>query len=121
MTRTARNRFNSLLHQSLQRPLRNQPPAARLQRPSQRPRMQPSFLQRNPLLAGIAGGLAGSWLGHMLFGATDSSAKTNEAGEHVGATDQAAGSPRLHRDSSPPDAPGSRGALLFSESAAARP
>jgi predicted lipid-binding transport protein (Tim44 family) len=53
--------------------------------------MQPSFLQRNPLLAGIAGGLAGSWIGHMLFGATDSSAKTNEAGEHVGATDQTAG------------------------------
>jgi predicted lipid-binding transport protein (Tim44 family) len=53
--------------------------------------MQPSFLQRNPLLAGIAGGLAGSWLGHMLFGATDSSAKTNEAGEHVGETDKTAG------------------------------
>jgi hypothetical protein len=53
--------------------------------------MQPSFLQRNPLLAGIAGGIAGSWIGHMLFGATESSAKTNEAGEHVGATDQAAG------------------------------
>lgn len=55
------------------------------------PAMQPSFLQRNPLLAGIAGGIAGSWIGHMLFGATDSSAKTNEAGEHVGATDQTAG------------------------------
>lgn len=53
--------------------------------------MQPSFLQRNPLLAGIAGGLAGSWLGHMLFGATNSSAKTNEAGEHDGATDTTAG------------------------------
>jgi predicted lipid-binding transport protein (Tim44 family) len=53
--------------------------------------MQPSFLQRNPLLAGIAGGLAGSWIGHMLFGATDSNAKTNEAGEHVGAIDQTAG------------------------------
>ncbi len=55
------------------------------------PAAQPSFLQRNPLLAGIAGGLAGSWIGHMLFGATESSAKTNEAGEHVGATDQTAG------------------------------
>ncbi|MGA6826823.1 Tim44 domain-containing protein [Nitrospira sp. NS4] len=52
------------------------------------PASQPSFLQRNPLLAGIAGGLAGSWIGHMLFGATESSAKTNEAGEAVG---QAAG------------------------------
>lgn len=55
------------------------------------PARQPSFLQRNPLLAGIAGGLAGSWIGHMLFGATDSSAKTNEAGEQAGATEQAAG------------------------------
>ncbi|HSN05185.1 MAG TPA: TIM44-like domain-containing protein [Nitrospira sp.] len=52
------------------------------------PASQPSFLQRNPLLDGIAGGLAGSWIGHMLFGATESSAKTNEAGEAVG---QAAG------------------------------
>jgi predicted lipid-binding transport protein (Tim44 family) len=55
------------------------------------PARQPSFLQRNPLLAGIAGGLAGSWLGHMLFGATNSSAKTNEAGEHDGTTDTTAG------------------------------
>jgi predicted lipid-binding transport protein (Tim44 family) len=37
---------------------------------------QPSFLQRNPLLAGIAAGLAGSWIGHMIFGATESSAQT---------------------------------------------
>ncbi|MBU6434775.1 MAG: hypothetical protein KJS98_15825, partial [Nitrospirae bacterium] len=55
------------------------------------PATQPSFLQRNPLLAGIAGGIAGSWLGHMLFGATESSAKTNEAGEALGETGQAAG------------------------------
>jgi predicted lipid-binding transport protein (Tim44 family) len=55
------------------------------------PATQPSFLQRNPLLAGIAGGLAGSWLGHMLFGATDSSARTNDAGEPVGETGQATG------------------------------
>ncbi len=40
------------------------------------PSSQPSFLQRNPLLTGIAAGLAGSWIGHMIFGATDSSAKT---------------------------------------------
>lgn len=45
------------------------------------PAAQPSWFQRNPLLAGIAGGLAGSWLGHMIFGATDSSARTTEAGE----------------------------------------
>ena len=55
------------------------------------PAMQPSFLQRNPLLAGIAGGIAGSWIGHMLFGATDSSARTNDAGEPVGETGQAGG------------------------------
>jgi len=50
------------------------------------PPMQPagpatpsSWWQRNPLLAGIAGGLAGTWIGHMLFGATESSAKTTDA------------------------------------------
>ncbi len=37
-----------------------------------------SWWQRNPLLAGIAGGLAGTWLGHMLFGATESTAKTTD-------------------------------------------
>lgn len=56
--------------------------------PQPTPASQPSFLQRNPLLAGIAGGLAGSWIGHMLFGASESSAKTNEAGD---AATQAAG------------------------------
>jgi hypothetical protein len=44
--------------------------------------MQPSFMQRNPLLAGLAAGVAGSWIGHMLFGATNSSAATTtETGE----------------------------------------
>jgi predicted lipid-binding transport protein (Tim44 family) len=43
------------------------------------PTTSPSWFQRNPLLAGIAGGLAGTWLGHMLFGATESSAKTTDA------------------------------------------
>jgi predicted lipid-binding transport protein (Tim44 family) len=55
------------------------------------PAAQPSWIQRNPLLAGIAGGLAGSWIGHMIFGATDSSARTNEAGERIGEGEQAAG------------------------------
>lgn len=47
--------------------------------PTAQPAAQPSFLQRHPLMAGIAGGLAGSWIGHMLFGATDSSAATDQA------------------------------------------
>ena len=42
------------------------------------PTTSPSWLQRNPLLAGIAGGLAGTWIGHMLFGATESTAKTTD-------------------------------------------
>ena len=50
------------------------------------PAMQPSFMQRNPLLAGLAAGVAGSWIGHMMFGATDSSASNTDAGEHVGET-----------------------------------
>jgi predicted lipid-binding transport protein (Tim44 family) len=55
----------------------------------QAPTMQPSFMQRNPLLAGLAAGFAGSWIGHMLFGATASSAGT---GEQVGQTDAPFGS-----------------------------
>ncbi len=55
------------------------------------PAAQGSWFQRNPLLAGIAGGLAGTWLGHMIFGATDSSARTNDAGEQVGENGQSAG------------------------------
>lgn len=66
-------------------------PAGQAPTPQPTPARQPSFLQRNPLLAGIAGGLAGSWIGHMLFGATESSAKTNEAGEPVAETNQSAG------------------------------
>lgn len=38
----------------------------------------PSVFQRHPILTGIAAGVAGSWIGHMLFGATDSTAKTSE-------------------------------------------
>ena len=60
--------------------------------------MQPSFLQRHPLLAGIAGGMAGSWIGHMLFGATDSSARVSEdARTHDGeeSTPSGVGSPGL--------------------------
>ncbi|OQW34282.1 MAG: hypothetical protein A4E19_02140 [Nitrospira sp. SG-bin1] len=45
------------------------------------PATSPSWLQRNPLLAGIAGGLAGTWIGHMLFGATESNAKTTDTEE----------------------------------------
>lgn len=46
------------------------------------PARQPSFMQRNPLLAGLAAGIAGSYIGNMLFGATNSSAATTtETGE----------------------------------------
>jgi hypothetical protein len=37
------------------------------------------ILQRSPLSAGLAAGVAGSWIGHMLFGATNSSAQTTDA------------------------------------------
>ncbi|HKO30949.1 MAG TPA: TIM44-like domain-containing protein [Nitrospiraceae bacterium] len=52
------------------------------------PAMQPSFMQRNPLLAGLAAGVMGSYIGHMLFGATESSARTTDAGEAVGETNK---------------------------------
>ena len=47
------------------------------QSPPPQPVSQPSFLQRHPLLSGVAAGVAGSWIGHMLFGATDASARSN--------------------------------------------
>ena len=65
------------------RPAAAPPPSSASTNPTaQTPAGQPSWLQRNPLLAGIAGGLAGSWIGHMIFGATDSSARTSEGGEN---------------------------------------
>jgi len=36
-------------------------------------------LQRSPLSAGLAAGVAGSWIGHMLLGPTNSSAQTTDA------------------------------------------
>ena len=59
------------------------PPHAASNPPVQQPvpAMPSSWWQRNPLLAGIAGGLAGTWIGHMLFGATESSAKTTDIEE----------------------------------------
>jgi predicted lipid-binding transport protein (Tim44 family) len=70
------------------------PPASASNSPAAQkaPAAQPSWLQRNPLLAGIAGGIAGSWIGHMIFGATDSSARTTENGEAGTNGEQAAGS-----------------------------
>ncbi len=59
------------------------PPQAASNPPVQQPApaMPSSWWQRNPLLAGIAGGLAGTWIGHMLFGATESGAKTTDTEE----------------------------------------
>ena len=54
------------------------PTAASGPTPQPAPATSPSWFQRNPLLAGIAGGLAGTWIGHMLFGATESTAKTTD-------------------------------------------
>lgn len=73
-----------------QKPSATPPPNA-----SGAPPMQPapatSWWQRNPLLAGIAGGLAGTWIGHMLFGATESSAKTTDTeGAEPGAASNSA-------------------------------
>ena len=91
MTRTARSRLNGRLHQNRPGPHHNQPPAALRPIAQPAPAMQPSFMQRNPLLAGLAAGIAGSYIGHMLFGATESSAGTTDAGEQVGETNKAAG------------------------------
>ncbi|BCA56489.1 membrane protein [Nitrospira sp. KM1] len=65
--------------------------AAQPQAPQPAPAAQPSFLQRHPLLSGIAAGIAGSWIGHMIFGAAETSAKTDESGDQSGASTQTAG------------------------------
>lgn len=70
-------------------------PPAQAGSPAPTAQANPSFLQRHPLLSGIVAGIAGSWIGHMLFGATESSAKTNEAGEPIDGTQQAAGGPNF--------------------------
>jgi predicted lipid-binding transport protein (Tim44 family) len=44
-------------------------------------------------MVGLLSGIAGSWIGHMIFGATESTARTNEAGEQSGEAGQPAGSP----------------------------
>ena len=70
------------------------PSASNSQAPMAQPTStrQPSFMQRNPLLAGLAAGIAGSYIGNMLFGATNSSASTTDAGKQVGEAATTAGS-----------------------------
>ncbi|HKC94032.1 MAG TPA: TIM44-like domain-containing protein [Nitrospira sp.] len=54
------------------------------------PAQQPSFLERHPILTGIGAGLAGSWIGHMLFGASESAARPGDT-TGTGQTDPEAG------------------------------
>jgi hypothetical protein len=42
------------------------------------PAAQPSFFQRNPILSGLVAGFAGSWIGHLLFGATNAPAASHD-------------------------------------------
>ena len=78
------SRFNSRPHQGSQRPHRNQ-----RQRLGQRLPGSPRFCNV-PLLTALAVGVAGSWIGSMLFGATDSNAQTNDAGEPASVPDTTA-------------------------------
>jgi len=48
-------------------------------------------LQRSPLPAGLAAGVAGSWIGHMLLGPTNSSAQTTDAGAPAAETNNTTG------------------------------
>jgi predicted lipid-binding transport protein (Tim44 family) len=41
-------------------------------------------------MVGLLSGIAGSWIGHMIFGATESTARTNEAGDRNGEAGQTA-------------------------------
>lgn len=62
-------------------PNASQPALAPTLQPQSAP--QPSFFQRHPILTGLAAGFAGSWLGHLLFGANNSMASggTDGSGE----------------------------------------
>jgi predicted lipid-binding transport protein (Tim44 family) len=56
------------------------------------PAISPPFWQRHPILTGLAAGVAGSWIGHMLFGANNSLAANPESGATDGASDTGLGS-----------------------------
>jgi predicted lipid-binding transport protein (Tim44 family) len=56
------------------------------------PAISPPFWQRHPILTGLAAGFAGSWIGHMLFGANNSLAAQSESGTTDGASDTGLGS-----------------------------
>ena len=56
------------------------------------PAISPPFWQRHPILTGLAAGFAGSWIGHMLFGANNSLAAQSESGTTDGASDTGFGS-----------------------------
>jgi hypothetical protein len=56
------------------------PPSTPAVAPAPQPIAQPSFFQRHPILTGLAAGFAGSWLGHMIFGANNSMAAAGGEG-----------------------------------------
>ena len=70
------------------------PPAARPAAPAaQAPApSSPPFWQRHPILTGLAAGVAGSWIGHMLFGASNTQAAPGEGGTTEGASESGGGS-----------------------------
>ena len=57
------------------------------------PASPPPFWQRHPLLTGLAAGVAGSWIGHLLFGANNTQAAPHgESGATDGANESGGGS-----------------------------
>ena len=65
------------------------PPAARPVAPAVQPQVpsSPPFWQRHPILTGLAAGVAGSWIGHMLFGTNNTQAAPSESGTTDGANE----------------------------------
>jgi predicted lipid-binding transport protein (Tim44 family) len=70
------------------------PSAGRAAAPAAQPQpaVSPPFWQRHPILTGLAAGIAGSWIGHMLFGANNTLAAHPESGTTEGASDSGFGS-----------------------------
>ena len=86
-SRTYQNNGAKPIEQSTTAKPSTAPPPTAANKPMSQPAptTSPSWWQRNPLIAGIAGGLAGTWIGHMLFGATESTAKTTDTDSGSGA------------------------------------
>jgi predicted lipid-binding transport protein (Tim44 family) len=70
--------------------------AANNQQSFQRPNQSPNFFQRNPLLSTFGAAIAGSWIGHMLFGGSGFGSNAMNGVSDAGAQASSGGSMMLN-------------------------